>query len=378
MGKGFLIRMPNDHPATATVWTGGKFVGTPSNGTMPVAISTAGTGFNLIGNPYLSQINITQFLADNSSNIESTLYFWRKTNEAVPTNPAQSGYCTYSGGTLTQGSSFTNGTDPLGKIQIGQGFMVKAKAGATNVTFNNGMRLRDTADQFFRSAVSSEVKNTFWLNLMTSAGGFAQMASCYRENATMGVDDNDGLNIGDGQITVGSFLDNKNYVIQSRTLPFDTGDVMPLTFTVNIDGNYTFAIDHVDGLFTNGAQTIYVRDNVLNTVTNLTTGNYTFATIAGTFNNRFDIVYQPLLSTTPNVFNENSVVVYKNNGDIVVNTGTAIMKSVRVYDIRGSLLLDKTNVNAAEIRLNIGTANQVVLVKTTLEEGQVVTKKVIN
>ena len=377
IGKGFLIRMPNDHPTTATVWTAGTFTGVPSNGMQSIAISSSGSGFNLVGNPYLSQLNVNQFLTDNGANIESTLYFWRKTNEAVPTTPAQSGYCTYTGGTLTQGSSFTNGTDPLGKIQIGQGFMVKAKAGATNVTFNNGMRVRDTANQFFRAA-SPEAVNTLWMNLLTSSGGYAQMALSYRDNATLGVDINDGLNIGDGQISFGSWLDTRNFIIQSRPLPFDMADAVPLTFTVNLDGNYKIAIDHVNGFFSNGAQTIYVRDNVLNTVTNLTTGNYTFATTAGTFNNRFDIVYQAALSTPTTEFNENSVVVYKNNSDIVVNTGMALLKTVQIYDMRGSLLLDKTNINASEVRLNIGATNQVVLVKATLDEGQVVTKKVIN
>ena len=378
VGKGFLIRMPNDHPTTPTVWTAGKFIGTPSNGTIPVAITTAGSGFNLIGNPYLSQININQFLADNSANIEPTLYFWRKTNEAVPSNPVQSGYCTYSGGILTQGSASTNGTDPLGKIQIGQGFMVQAKAGATSVTFNNGMRINDTANHFFRFATNPEQRNTYWLNLVTATGGFAQMAVCYRDNATMGVDVNDGLNIGDGQVSIGSYLDNRNFIIQSRTLPFDLADVTPLTFTVNADGNYTLAIDHFDGLFMTVPQHIYVRDNVTNTLTNLSTGNYTFATTAGTFNNRFEIVYQTALNTAPASFNQNSVVVYKNNNDIAVNTGKALIKTIQVYDMRGSLLFSKTNINAAEFQFNIGATNQVVLVKTILEEGQVVTKKIVN
>ena len=153
---------------------------------------------------------------------------------------------------------------------------------------------------------------------------------------------------------------------------------MPLIVKVNEDGNYTFAIDHVNGLFNNGAQPIYVKDNVLNTVTNLTTGNYTFASTAGTFTNRFEIVYDAQLSTPTSAFNESGIVVYKNNGDIVVNSGSAMMKNVKIYDMRGRLLVDKSNVNASEVRLNVGTANQVVLVKTTLSEGQIITKKVVN
>lgn len=384
IGKGYLIRMPDNHPTSPSIWSG-QFNGIPVNGSISVPISDAGPvltplfqGFNVIGNPYPSQVNINQFLTANSANIESSLYFWRKTNESSPGPILFSGYCTYTGGILSQGSSFTNGIDPLGVLQIGQGFMVKAKAGQSSVTFNNGMRILDTANQFFKTTSTPEVKNTFWLNLMTSSGGYAQMASSYREVATMGVDINDGFNLNDGQLSVGSLIDNKNYIIQSRTLPFDVTDVMPLVFKTNVDGNYTFAIDHVDGLFTAGAQPIYLRDTVLNTVTNLNTGNYTFATTAGTVDNRFEIIYQNVLATPTNTLNENALVVYKNSGDIVVNSGNVIMSNVKIFDMRGRLLLDKNNINGTEVRLNIGATNQVVLVKTTLAEGQVITKKVIN
>ena len=76
--------------------------------------------------------------------------------------------------------------------------------------------------------------------------------------------------------------------------------------------------------------------------------------------------------------NENGLVVYRNNGDIIVNSGNTIMANIKIFDMRGRLLLDKNNVNATEVRLNIGETRQVVLVKTILVEGEIITKKVIN
>jgi hypothetical protein len=54
------------------------------------------------------------------------------------------------------------------------------------------------------------------------------------------------------------------------------------------------------------------------------------------------------------------------------------MKEVTVYDIRGRLLVAKTNINAAETRINVGTTNQVLLVQVTTTEGLKATKKVVN
>jgi hypothetical protein len=113
-------------------------------------------------------------------------------------------------------------------------------------------------------------------------------------------------------------------------------------------------------------------------LTNLNTNNYTFAATAGTDTNRFEIVYQTALSNPTTVFNENSVVVYTNNADFVVNAGSATISNVKVYDLQGRLLLNKSNINSSELRLNIGAANQMVIIKTTLVEGQIFSTKAFN
>jgi hypothetical protein len=54
------------------------------------------------------------------------------------------------------------------------------------------------------------------------------------------------------------------------------------------------------------------------------------------------------------------------------------MSSIKVYDIRGRLLVEKKDVNTKETRINIGTTSQVFLVQVTANEGLKATKKVVN
>jgi len=148
IGTGYLIRLPYNHPTAPAIWTG-SFTGVPNNGTQTVTLNNiaAGQRYNAVGNPYPSPISIAQLATDNASNIESTMYFWRKTNNA--SNPS---YCTWNTSSDTFGSDGeAYATSPLGVIQTGQGFIVEAKASATSMQFNNGQRIVDNAGQFFKS-----------------------------------------------------------------------------------------------------------------------------------------------------------------------------------------------------------------------------------
>jgi UDP-2,3-diacylglucosamine pyrophosphatase LpxH len=160
-------------------------------------------------------------------------------------------------------------------------------------------------------------------------------------------------------------------------MPFSTSDSVPLGFKTNVAGNYTIAIDHVDGLFSNG-QAIYLKDNLLNTVTNLGAGSYSFASAAGTFNSRFEIVYQSMLGVNNPEFTSNNVVAFNDNGDISINSGSTVMEQVRVYDLQGRLLVEKKQINTSETRINTTAVNQVLLLEITATTGSKVIKKIIS
>lgn len=369
-GRGYLIRLPNNHPTTPTIWSGTFTGGNANNGTITLSSLTSSKYYS-IGNPYPSTINADDFITGNS--LTEAIYFWRKTN-----NSATSSYATY---TLAGGVS-NSGGDPLGLIpngfiQVGQGFIAKVPASASSLTFNNTMRVSNNGNQFFRSSLFE--RSRYWLNLTDGNGFFGQMMVAYMTGATNGYDPAiDGLFFGDSQTALTSIIDNQEYVIQGRSVPFDTSDVVPLAFKSELGGNYTIALNSFDGLFDTESQDIYIKDNLTNTIQNMKTGSYSFTSAPGVFNDRFEVVYENLLSVQPNQFTANQVVAYTQNNQLVINSGSVKMDRVEIYDIRGRLLVNTSDINASEIKMNIGSTHQVLVVKITSNDRQTVTKKVMN
>jgi autotransporter-associated beta strand protein len=364
---GYLIRMPNNHPATATVWNG-QFAGVPNNGDYPVSM-TAGV-YNLVGNPYPSPISMSAFASQNSAAITGTLYFWRETNS----NTSNNAYCSWAGGTFVSNGQ-TAVVNPSGIIQAGQGFIVAGSSVPSTLTFKNSQRVSNFNDQFFRNAETEE-RNTIWLNATNEAGAFSQTAVGYITDATQGLDSFDGKYLDNGDMALNSFLDNGNYVIQGRALPFDAADTVPLSFRTATAGNYTIAIDHLIGLF-EGSQDVFLKDNLMTVTHNLKTAPYTFASEPGVFNNRFEIVYEAPLAVVQPADGSN-IIVYEQNGEIIVNTGAIKMENVKIYDIRGRLLVSKSGINASEVKLRVDHVQEVLIVKVTSDSKMVMTKKIVN
>jgi uncharacterized repeat protein (TIGR02543 family) len=369
-GKGFMIRAPNtflDAPAAAQTFNG-SYTGVPNNGTYTTPVSNSGTnhGYNLLGNPYPSPIDADLFLAANPG----TLYFWTHATLGTGAN----NYASYTSAGATAAGA--NGATCNGTIQTGQGFLILTTTNG-NANFTNAMRLGNNTGQFFRTATTE--KHRIWLNLNSATATFNQIMVGYIQGATQGVDTSiDGSLLPYGSSSLSSRIDNADYVIQGRALPFATADTVPLGFNAAAAGEFTISIDHVDGLFL-GSQDIYLRDNLLGTIYNIKASPYTFTSASGAFNNRFEIVYtsSPLGTHNP-TFDADSVVVYKQDQVLNVNSGTTVMSKVRVFDVRGRLIFEKNNINATAVKLtDLKAEQQVLLVQITSDDNRIVTKKVV-
>lgn len=361
-GTGYLIRMPNNHPTSAEVWPG-TFTGVPNNG--DVNLTVTNNTFNAVGNPYPSTIDADEFIAQNG--ITQALYFWRKTNNALT-----SSYATYTlaGGTGTE----PNSGDPMalvpnGIIQVGQGFIVRSTS--TQIQFNNSMRLHDTQDQFLRA---SNTRSRIWLNVSGEQEMSHQTMIAYMPGTTLGEDAGyDGRYFNDSQNALTSLIEETEYAVQARG-DFEVTDEVPLGFKTQAAGNYSISIGNLDGLFT-GEQNIYLRDLFFGTDHDLKASAYTFSSDAGTFNERFRLVFQNTLST-PNVNESNNLIAFVRNKELMLDAGSELMSEVKIYDVRGSLVFeakpDTTNFNA---HLPI-QGKQILLVQVTFQNGTTVVKKV--
>lgn len=366
-GVGYLIRMPDNHPTSPTVWNG-QFSGVPNNG--DVTISVTNNTYNLVGNPYPSTIDADEFINDNS--LTEAIYFWRKTNGA-----AGSAYATYTlaGGAGT-GSSGSSAQVPNGVIQVGQGFI--ARSTSTSLVFNNSMRVADNANQFFRSAAETE-QNRIRVQTTGPDGFYGEVLVNYMTGATNGVDAAlDGKYINDSEDALFTILETEPYVIQARALPFDVSDVVPLGFKTTQNGTFTFEMTQNDGLFESDYQ-VFLNDKQLNIVHPFAEGAYSFVSNAGTFNERFELIFEEgALSVNNPKANKEDVIVFQQNGNWHVQSLNTPLQSIEVVEVTGKQLLFKTGLTQTQesIFLTVN-APQLLLVKIGLQNGQTLLKKIV-
>ena len=259
--------------------------------------------------------------------------------------------------------------------------MVAGSAGSGNVVFNNSMRSKTFGNnQFFRSAniISSE-KSRIWLDFISPTQTNRILVG-YSNEATNDVDRMyDAFTDYKPSQNFYSLIDNNPYLIQGKALPFQETDTVPIGIKVPSNGNYSIAIATVDGLFANNGQTIYLEDKLLDVVHNLSANPYTFNASAGIVNNRFVIRYTDRALNTNNFeLVANNVAIFSTQNGIKINSLLSEIKSYTVYNMLGQILSTNDNVNTSEHLIkNIQKNSQVLLVKATLKNGEIVTKKVI-
>jgi hypothetical protein len=142
------------------------------------------------------------------------------------------------------------------------------------------------------SKTVAQKSGLYWLNLNSEDGLYSQMAVGYSSSGTFAVDRGiDGKNINlDFYLT--SVIDGDDYAVQGRP-EFTLTDIVPLSYKVVTSGAYTISLDHAIGIFEDKSQVIYLKDKKKSKLHNLSGGSYSFVSKAGTFEDRFEIVYKP-------------------------------------------------------------------------------------
>ncbi|WP_264520913.1 beta strand repeat-containing protein [Flavobacterium sp. N1994] len=392
-GVGYIGRAPSGLTYSPTQIVETSFTGVPNNGVITTPIVKSTGTYNLIGNPYPSAIDADLFITANTAVTNGTLYLWTH-NTAITNNVyTANDYAkyNYTGGVGTLPAP-SGGSRPMGKIAAGQGFFIEAKTSLANgtysATFNNAMRLAGNNTQFFKNGTASTTTNSIseglerhrvWLSLRSALGAYNQMLVGYVEGATNDYDSLfDGKTFAVGNsVSMYTMNGADNLAIQGKSLPFSATDSIPIGYTTTINGELSIHLDDFDGVFT--SQNIYLLDKTTNTVNNLKTGPYTFVTTSGTFNNRFELQFtaQALGITTPTITDKDIKIISENQGLEVISPALAITK-VEVFDILGKVVLTKNNLNTNVFQTNsLNVAPQILLVKVTLDDHYVFTKKTL-
>lgn len=397
VGKGYILRAPTNFPVSPALpqeYTA-PFSGTPNNGTIPVTIIGGALELNLLGNPYPSAIAAfpTSALAPETGlitanpNLNGSIYFWTHNTQMTSGLYTDDDYAIYN---LTGGSAAApnvgtgNNSVPTGYIAAGQGFFVEGLASGT-VNFTNAMRRAGNNTQFFRTNEENTQtveegleKHRYWLDISNNQTAFKQTLIGYVESATNDIDRLfDAKLVDNGVISLFTKVGDTKLSIQGKDINFDINEQIPLGYSSSNAGQFNINLSDYDGLFVD--QVIYLEDKLLNIIHNLKESSYTFTTAAGTFEDRFVLRYtNSTLGNNEPIFNDNTVVVYKNNLGLFINSGTALMKNVMIYDVRGRLIASQSSINANNASFNtLPNTNQVLLVKIISTEGAELTKKVV-
>lgn len=382
---GYLIRTGENHPLTPTIWEG-SFEGVPNTGniTLPLVYVNENDSYNAVGNPYPSPISIVDFIDANSNVMNGTIWLWRKTDDNALSSYAVVTKFGYLSNSIPDPE---NGTiqNPFalydeGILNTGQGFLVQAE-NSNDLVFNNDMRVAVSSGSFFRTDETILEKDSddsnasrFWINV-TSEHVFSQVLIGYMDGATTAYNKGwDGEALMDGTTTLYSIADNKKLAIQARPA-FEIADTVPLGFKTAAAGTFTISLDHLDGLFTQG-QHVYIKDSSNNSINDLNQGAYTFTSAAGTFENRFTVVYSTTLGTEQPDAAIHDVIVYSNSQTVKVKA-TEEITAVAVYDLLGRNIFKQDNINSSEFSSNVIAVQAPVIVTITLANGVVVSKKII-
>ena len=243
-GKGFNIRTYNDVQGTGTV----DATGIPNPNTVNVALTRSALptdkGWNCIGNPFTSAINIKDgtsagFLnATNVSNLDPAfvaVYVWDTNN--ITTSRTTPEYIV-----LNNATSITS-------VQISQGFFVKSKAGGGNVTFTKAMQSPNSALTFKAATVEWPSIKIVATNQVLALSSSTEIK--FIPNTTKGLDlgYDAGIFKANPHFSLFSKLVEDNAIdFTLQCLPDQDYDqyVIPIGFDCKVGGELTFTAESIN------------------------------------------------------------------------------------------------------------------------------------
>jgi len=408
-GKGYAIRGKDSYLPDGDIVsdTSLKFIGVPNNGnSLSVGIQksknggTIGSpiehGYNLIGNPYPSNLDFISFYnfdqgggVYNRSNIYGKAWFWTNTSPVqTQTGSSYSGsnYAVLSlagavAATGVDNGNTTGSPTPTQYIKVGQGFIVQmrgtAPTGSTPNTatlkFDNSMR-SNAAGVFYNNNKSGSPENRYWLKLISPENVSNMILIAHMADATNNYDadyDADLLTIGDDSFY--SKLSAQKLQIQARAV-FDNQDVIPLGTKYSMNGNYKIVLSGKEGIFSS-TQKIYLHDKLLNTYIDLASDDYSFVANKGLDETRFELVYKNQEVLGVGSSSKSDFVVYKDGAFYVVNSSKKLGK-IEMYDTSGRLIKSLSTTETT-MRIDMNDVASGVYVLKVENSGATKTHKII-
>ena len=328
---------------------------------------------NLVGNPYPSAVDASMLLNNNPS--ANAFYFWTH-NTPITNGTYGDDYAIWNNtGGVAAGSGAPS---PSGYIASGQGFFVLANSAGT-FTFDNAYRTTTNNNGFIRNE-NSDAK--IWFNLTGNNNEFSQILVAFSNNGTDGFDnhfDAPRISLNSAPISFYSMDTNFNKLgIQTKgELQEQTNIPLGITKLQNNTNTYKIGIDHFENMDNTN---IYLKDNLLHLIHDIKINDYTFQLQNnGEVNNRFELIFNRNALSLNEESTENSVIVFSNNSNsFTVKSDNYKIKQLQIFDLLGKIIYSNIpNNNTIVVETSHLSQGTVLLLKITLENGMIQTKKYI-
>ena len=369
------------------------FKGKPNDGEYTFTIGTGKS--TLLGNPYPSALDGNQFITDNANILANVnapsattgaLYFWEHWGGGSHyQNQYQGGYATYTlaGGTPATSHPLVNGggtsSGILGQryIPVGQGFFVESNSGGT-ITINNTQRIfkvEGTNSHFFRNSNpnNDETEDTtprIRLGYNNPNGFYRQIMTAF---IPITHDRHDtGYDARMADVNPDDMFwetNNDTYVIDAR--PFGIEKQIPLGIKVTNSGTHKIFLDATE----NFTGPIYILDTNTGYTTDIRQQDFQVQLDAGTYLNRFKLVFQPQspLSLSDEAMADIQVFFAPNSDNVVIkNPKEKVLNSVTIFNAIGQQIkvLDKNELQEATIKIPFNVAKGTYLVSIQTNRGK--------
>ena len=406
--------VPHSIGGSTTIGQRYDFRGRPNNGT--ITLSVVADDFALVGNPYPSALDLKKFLIDNTtvdgsgaltaaSQIDAQILFWESKATSHQLTDYIGGYGSYvpgnrnilaedgmytpaafkrydSNGNISGGSTAGGSTGFAPDINsfssrryaaIGQGFMIARTSTANGglftpssmgaPVFNNSQRVfrrEDGLSSIFKSVPGSGAGNPTQTNpgfVRPKIYFSAAVNDLYVREFILafGDDSTDGLDWGLEAVVDNNIQVNDMYMAQEgkklviKTIPFLETKKVPVSFVLRDPSTFEISIKSIQHFNT---PFILLHDKQNGTVYDLKTSVATVVLPAGTYNDRFEIVFeQPSTLSTGSEVLATTIDIFQNNDRqllTVLNPQLKDIKNIALYDLAGRLIVSEKTITATD------------------------------
>lgn len=323
VGKGyaaysFSTGTPN--PGTTSVNYVSTSTNALNNGSISPTVTTAGSGNNLVGNPYPSAIdwNVNDGSGWTRTNIGTTIYVWNNNQYAT--------YTFQTGG--------TNGGSNI--ILPGQGFFVKSSASPT-LSLNNNVRVHAGSAQ----TILKNSNTFFKIGVEEPNEGLSdEILVSFTPNGDVVFNEYDAEKWFSTTPEVPSLYTVKtdHELAGNAYRDFDVNLVIPMGFKKGTAGsNFRLFIAKPEGI--SGFEQVFVKDKMTGIITDLVAlDEYVFTSFEGDDPMRFEIMFKSSLGIEDQV--NSTLQVYFSNQQILLRNlaQKPVTGTMTIFNLAGQAL----------------------------------------